>query len=91
MSCDVDHWCRSDPVLLWLWRWLAAAAPMDPKHGNFHMPCSGVALKSKKNKNKNKTKQNKTNKQTKNNPTNKQKNPTTYEKDTAFAFSLLPT
>ena len=28
MSCGVGHRCGSDPALLWLWRRLAAAAPI---------------------------------------------------------------
>ena len=30
MSCGVGRRCGSDPVLLWLWRRLAAAAPIQP-------------------------------------------------------------
>ena len=30
MSCGVGHRCGSDPPLLWLWRRLAATAPIGP-------------------------------------------------------------
>ena len=30
VSCGVDHRCCSDPKLLWLWPWPAAAAPNQP-------------------------------------------------------------
>ena len=30
MSCGVDRKCGSDPALLWLWRRLAAIAPIRP-------------------------------------------------------------
>ena len=30
MSCDVGHRCGSDLALLWLWRRLAAVAPIRP-------------------------------------------------------------
>ena len=30
MSCGVGHRCGSDLALLWLWRRLAAAAPIHP-------------------------------------------------------------
>ena len=30
MSCGVDHRCSSDPMLLWLWLWPAAAALIGP-------------------------------------------------------------
>ena len=30
MSCGVGHRCGLDPVLLWLWYRLAAAAPIRP-------------------------------------------------------------
>ena len=30
MSCGVGHRCGSDPTLLWLWRRLAATAPIPP-------------------------------------------------------------
>ena len=30
MSCGVGHRCGSDPTLLWLWRRLAATAPIQP-------------------------------------------------------------
>ena len=30
MSCGVGHRCGSDPALLWLGYWLAAAAPIGP-------------------------------------------------------------
>ena len=30
MSCGVGRGCGSDPALLWLWRRLAATAPIQP-------------------------------------------------------------
>ena len=44
MSCGVGHRRGSDAVLLWLWHWLAAVAPMRPLA--WELPCAeGVALK----------------------------------------------
>ena len=44
MSCDVGCRCGSDPALLWLWRRLAAAAPIGPLA--WEPPyAEGVALK----------------------------------------------
>ena len=37
-GCGVGHRCGWDPLLLWLWRRQAAAAPMRPQPRNFHMP-----------------------------------------------------
>ena len=37
MSCDIGYRCGSEPVLLWLWCRLAAAAPIGPQPGNLHM------------------------------------------------------
>ena len=37
MSCGVGLRCGSDLVLLWLWYRPAAAAPIQPLAGNFHM------------------------------------------------------
>ena len=49
INCGVGHRCSSDPALLWLW--LAAAVLIPPLAWGF--PCAmGVALKSKKIKNK---------------------------------------
>ena len=46
MSCGVGHGRSSDPTLLWLWRRLAAAAPIGPLA--WEPPCAtGVALKDK--------------------------------------------
>ena len=46
MSCGVGHKHSSDPVLLWLWQGLAAAALIQPLAQE--LPCArGVALKSK--------------------------------------------
>ena len=54
MSCDVGHRCGLDPMLLWLWRRLAATAPIGPLA--WEPPCAaGAALE----------KDQKTNKQTK--------------------------
>jgi len=55
MSCGVGCRCGSDPAFLWLWRSLAAVAPIgplawEPPHA------TSVALKSKKIKNKSKKK-----------------------------------
>ena len=47
MSYGVGHRCGSDPALLWLWRRLAAAAPIQPLA--WELPRTiGVALKTKK-------------------------------------------
>ena len=48
MSCSVDHRCGSDPELLWLWRTPAAIA-LGPLAWEFPY-ATGVALKSKKTK-----------------------------------------
>ena len=57
MSCGVGHTCGSDLALLWLWRRLAAAAPIQPLAWDLPY-ATGVALKSKKTKqNKKPTKQ----------------------------------
>ena len=46
MSCGVGRRYGSDPALLWLWRRLAAVAPIRPLA--WELPyASGVALKSK--------------------------------------------
>jgi len=47
MSCGVGRRHGSDLVLLWLWRRLAAAAPIRPLAWQ-HPYALGVALKSKK-------------------------------------------
>ena len=49
MSCGVGHRCFSDPALQWLWRRLAATAPIgplawEPPHA------AGVALEKEKKK-----------------------------------------
>ena len=55
VSCGVDCRCGSDPVLLWVWHRLAAAAPIRPLA--WELPCAaGAALKSKTAKNKNRLK-----------------------------------
>ena len=47
MSCGVGHRPGSDPALLWLWRRLAATAPMAPLA--WEPPyAAGVAVKDKK-------------------------------------------
>ena len=47
MSCGVGHRDGSDPVLLWLWCRVAAAAPIRPLA--WELPyAAGVALKKKK-------------------------------------------
>ena len=49
MSYGVGHRLGSDPVLLWLWHRLAAAAPIQLLA--WELPfATGVALKSKKKK-----------------------------------------
>ena len=46
MSCGVGRRCGLDPALLWLWRRLAAVAPIGPVA--WELPyVVGVALKSK--------------------------------------------
>ena len=52
MSCGVDYRCGPDPVLLWLWRRLAAV--LAPSLGT--SICHRGGCKKTKNKNKNKTK-----------------------------------
>ena len=55
VSCGVGRRLGSDPLLLWLWRRLAATAPIGPLA--WGPPCAvGVALKKHKNKQKNITK-----------------------------------
>ena len=39
VRCGVGRRYGSDPMLLWLWGRLAAAAPIPPQPGNFHMLC----------------------------------------------------
>ena len=47
MSCGVGHRHGLDPVLLWLWRRLAAAALIQPLA--WELPCAvGAALKRRK-------------------------------------------
>ena len=49
MSCGVGHRHGSDPTLLWLWRRLAAAAPIKPLA--WELPyAAGAALGEKKKK-----------------------------------------
>ena len=49
MSCGVGHRYGSDPVLLWLWLWPAAAALIQPLA--WKLPyASSAALKKKKKK-----------------------------------------
>ena len=60
MSCGVGHRCGSDPVLLWLWRRLAATAPIRPLA--WEPPCATgaaqeMAEKTKKKKKKKKKKE----------------------------------
>ena len=51
LSCGVGCRCSSDPALLWLWCWPAAAAPIRPLA--WEPPfAAGVALKPKKGKKK---------------------------------------
>ena len=55
MSCGVGHRRGLDPVLLWLWRKLAAIVPIRPLA--WELPCAvGVALKRQKDKKKKKIK-----------------------------------
>jgi len=49
MSCGVGRRHGLDPVLLWLWLWPAAAAPIRPLAWELTYTM-GVALKSKKKK-----------------------------------------
>ena len=58
MSCSAGHRCSSDPVLLWLWCRLAAAALIQLLAWKFPY-AAGVALKKAKNKNKTKRKKKK--------------------------------
>ena len=51
MSCGVGRRCSSDPVLLWLWP--VATAPIQPLAWE-HPYAAGAALKSQKDKNKQK-------------------------------------
>ena len=53
MSCGVGSRCNSDPLLLWLWLRLAAAAPIRPLACDLPY-ATGVALKAKKKKKKKK-------------------------------------
>ena len=47
VSCGLGRRCGSDPALLWLWRRLAAVAPIRPRA--WELPYAvGVALNSKK-------------------------------------------
>ena len=47
LCCGVGHRLGSDPALLWLWRRLAATAPIRPLA--WELPCAtGVALKRQK-------------------------------------------
>ena len=55
VTCGIGHRHGLDPVLLWLWLWPAAVAPIGPLVWDPPYVL-GVALKSKS-----KTKQNKTN------------------------------
>ena len=53
MNCGVDCRCVTEPALLWLWRWLAAVAPVVPLA--WETPyATGAALKSKAKKKKSK-------------------------------------
>ena len=49
MSCGVSRRGGSDPALLWLWRWPAAAAPIRPLAWE-PLHAVDVALKKKKKK-----------------------------------------
>ena len=49
MSCGIGHRHHSDPMLLWLWHWPAAVAPIQPLAWELPYTLS-VALKSKTNK-----------------------------------------
>ena len=64
MSCGVDHSCSSDPVLLWLWYRLAAAAVIQPLA--WELPC--VAIKRQKRKKEKKKKKKKIFESTSNHP-----------------------
>ena len=56
MSCSTGHRCSSDPTLLWLWQWPAAAAPIQPLA--WELPYAmGVVLKKTESKKQNETKQ----------------------------------
>ena len=46
VSCGVGHRHGSDLVLLWLWRWPAATAPIRPLA--WELPYAGVALEKAK-------------------------------------------
>ena len=49
VSCGVGHRCGSDPVLLWLWHRLAAAAPI--RALAWELPyATGAALRQNKEK-----------------------------------------
>ena len=50
VSCGVGHRHSWDPVLLWLWCWLAAAAPIRPLAWEL-LYAVGVALKQNANQN----------------------------------------
>ena len=65
MNCGIGHRHSSDPVWLWLWHQLSAAAPLRPLA--LELPYAvGEALKDQKKKKKKKKK--------KKNPTNQLKN-----------------
>ena len=51
MNCSEGHRHGLDPTLLWLWRRLAAIAPIRPLAWEFPY-AAGVALKDKKQKKK---------------------------------------
>ena len=55
VSCGVDHRCGSDLTWLWLWRRLAAVAPIQSPAWEFPQ-ATGVALKTNKQTNKQKKK-----------------------------------
>ena len=52
MSCDVGRRRGSDPALLWLWRGLAAAAPIEPLA--WEPPCAAEAAQEMTKRQKNK-------------------------------------
>ena len=52
MSCGVGCRCRSDPVLLWLWRRPAGTAPIRPPSLGISISCGYGPLKKKKSKKK---------------------------------------
>ena len=54
VSCGVGCRCGSDPVLLWLWCRLAAAAPIQPLACELPYAMGTALEKLRKNKNKNK-------------------------------------